>query len=335
MVTRLVVCFVLLLIATHVAAQDDATSVPRADETSTSADADQALEAFVLGTEAAASGRTADAVLHFQRSLTLVPKASTAFNLAVTLRGVGRTLEAEAILQAAIDGEYGPNESLEPLLEARLAEVRREIAVLHVIVELESPVEALPWIELDGERVDASMSPQGEHHVIELRLNAGSHRVRAGADGVVADTQRVSLRRGDEDTMSFRLLRPRDPGRLRVEASDEDARVRLWRAGSASRDAIADASGGVDLSLQPGRYRLLVQGVDDDERVVEIISGSHAEIDVDVSGRRLRARGIVLLTSAALLVGGAVVAGVIFGTRDAEPVEPPVWGNTQVLRPNP
>src|SRR5262245_50540261 len=66
-----------------------------------------AREAFDRAVAAMQEGRTREGVELFRRSLDLLPRTESAFNLAVALRGVGDHVAARATLDALAAGTYG------------------------------------------------------------------------------------------------------------------------------------------------------------------------------------------------------------------------------------
>lgn len=156
----------------------------------------EARRLFERGRDALRSGRFAEAREHLDRSLALHPHGSTAFNLAVALRGTGEPDRALALFDALLAGAHGPLPGPQREEVERLArDVRAESGVLALrisgVPEAEVRVDGRPLGEARSGRV-------ARWHVLP-----GEHRVEASADGErwVADTVRVER----EETASLTL----------------------------------------------------------------------------------------------------------------------------------
>lgn len=138
---------------------------------------------FEEGEAAAGEGRTVEAARLFRESLAEVRRASTAYNLALMLRDLGRLREAETLLEG-VDGDEGADADVRARAGSRLREIREAIPRLEVTV---TPAEAV--LRLDGVvvdervlRVDPGHHALSAHHLDqseerELRLAPGTRRV--------------------------------------------------------------------------------------------------------------------------------------------------------------
>ena len=193
------------------AAQDPNESVdPRSDE---------ARALFDSAVEEVRRGRFPSARDQFRRSLELLPTSSTAFNLAVALNGTGETVEAVALLEALLEGEYGELASAERAqVEDLLARARADLA--HLRVQVRGPERAR--IRVDGEEAgEASVAAP-----LEVTLDAGRHVVDARARGYEPADAVIELGRGDtrETTLG---LEP-TPAPAPARPADDDST--LWES---------------------------------------------------------------------------------------------------------
>ncbi len=160
-----------LLFALPVAAQEDASDATFA----------RARELFVEGVELTRQDRWGEALVYFQRSLALVERPNTIFNVAGILVRLGRGREAvehyERYLRAAPADDPDRAAAL-----AALEAARAGLARLHLSV---SPAEA--DLRVDGLRVE------GTGHDRELVLDPGEHVIDLYAPGFHREVFRVSF----------------------------------------------------------------------------------------------------------------------------------------------
>lgn len=207
------------------------SSVATAQEDARAAEA-RAL--FDRGRELAHDRRFSEAADAFTRSLALVDRASTRFNLAVCHYAQGRFVEAVEQLEAYLNtaDREAEGESWDDAL-GMVTHARDSIA--EVVVEV-SPDDAA--ITVDGAPLEGGARRT-------LRVNPGPHVVRAEASSHA--TQIITL----EATAGETLIRA-----LTLERTETSARVRLVTEGAVQLDGRAVV--GDDVELTPGAHVLRV-----------------------------------------------------------------------------
>lgn len=274
---------------------------------------------FQQGQAAAIEGRAADAARSFARSLELVPRASTAYNLAYTYRGEGELLDSRSVLRSALGGDYGELGEFESLFAQLLVEVEASLAAVALQLELEEPADHDAWLEVNGERQSISL---GEHR---FEVDPGLTVLRFGAERHIPETERVELGPGEERAVAFSLRRERVPGTLTVVTEDPTANIEVAGVGS--------AVGRLSRELQPGTYDIVVDSSDGQtERTVELRSRQRLELLIERVGSGVSPWLVVGIVAGAVAIGAAIAVGVIFATQDPDLVEDPFWGQTAVLR---
>ncbi|HMJ12466.1 MAG TPA: hypothetical protein VK524_13670, partial [Polyangiaceae bacterium] len=182
---------VALLRAAAASAQVDAALPAPA----TDAAAEEARTAFAEGLRYLRTEQWAQAEAAFKRSLELVPRASTRYNLALVLFKQRRARESLSGIDELLASQLGPGDeryheyarTLRSLVIAELAQVR---------VGLE-PSNAV--LEIDGERVPATGSPR------QVWLEPGPHRVQVAASGYAQQSALLNAARGEEQRWDFKL----------------------------------------------------------------------------------------------------------------------------------
>ncbi len=210
-------------------------------------DEERALVLFREGRVEFEEARFANARAKFEEALALVRRSSIAYNLARALRALGEPVEAEAMFQAMLAGEYGdvPEERARKARE-QLVELSGEIASVRVRFS-GRPTASL---EIDGERVGEIGSRQVEH-----RLNQGTHRVVVvGEDGARAEEE-ITLAPGESTSVELTL----DPVAQTREDDELEEPNRRWVWGlvlglvgaAAAATAIGLTVGGNDAVRDP------------------------------------------------------------------------------------
>jgi len=206
-----------------------------------------ARAAFQAGIEAIDAGRYADGVEHLERSLELLPRVSTAYNLAVARRGTGDFLGARETLRALLEGAYGrTNAATRGRAEQLLSEAVAEIATLRIEVGGGAPIR----VTVDGETAGVLNAPG---HV-ETEVNPGARLVGATAPDTEPAERLISVAPGTTEALSFRLLPRLDdrPGHLELISTDPEARVEVV--------GHRGAPGQLSLDLSAGEYTVRVIG---------------------------------------------------------------------------
>jgi tetratricopeptide (TPR) repeat protein len=273
------------------------------------ASSDQARASFSEGLDHLRALHWAEAEVAFRRSLEIVPRASTRYNLALVLFKQRRARESLAELdellaapQAAGDErhhEYA--RTLRPLVLAELVAVK-------VSVE---PANA--QLEIDDEALAASGSPRS------VWLDPGPHRVLVSAPGYVS--QRASLRaeRGRTEQWEIKLVAlPGDAPPAPERAKTRSRPVRAPRE-PAQRSTFARMAPWVTI----GTGSLLLAGgvvawvaakrADDDfsEACPTLRDCDPALEETQRDVERYERLGTVLLASGGVLVAGGVVWQVV------------------------
>lgn len=191
---RLIHCALVACIASHLAfvpmlpsavavAQDQAGSAERAHRL------------FKEGLALAESERWAEALSAFRRSAELVPRGSTSYNIANALYRLDRPVEAlvelgsyERMVEVrASDAAWERGVALRELLEGAVAEVRLAI----------TPMDAKVFV--DG-RPSASIGSART-----LRLNPGTHSIRAMRAGYASFRGEIRIERGAQEVYKVAL----------------------------------------------------------------------------------------------------------------------------------
>ncbi len=160
------------------------------------AQADEARDLFERGVVAADAADDARAIELFERSVALVPRASTFFNLGVALRRARR-------IDAAIDAfERFVEHAGDDVDAARRDEAARLLAELRAIgAVLEVRVPPRAHVEVDGEDM-------GRGPTLVLDVAAGDHEVTARLPDRAPRTERVSVARGERRRLEIALDAP-------------------------------------------------------------------------------------------------------------------------------
>ena len=147
---------------------------------------------FERGLAAAESGAHPDALVHFEQSFALVPRASTAFNVAIQYARLGRPTAALRALDDLDD--LDPTELDRREADALRARLRSALATLVVRI----PDEAS--LLVDGALVEGRGAER------TLVLDPGTHRLEARAEGRLPLRREVTLLEGVTAEESFQLI---------------------------------------------------------------------------------------------------------------------------------
>lgn len=282
------------------------------------ASAAEARALFEGAVQAIEEGRFSDAVTALRRSLALEPRAPTAFNLAVALRGVGEARESRALFDRLLAGEFGP------LPEARRAQVqplRDEVAaeVAQLQVTVEGP--DAPTLTVDGAEVAPS-----EPRAFALELDPGEHVVRATAVDWEPAQRELELSPGESRALSITLRPAVDDreGVLVLDCDEDDAVAEIVDVGSGPPP--------LQRSLAPGTYAVRCHAGDRSrESTVDVPAGRRVRLALDVPSPSLAESPWLWVGVGA---GVAAAAGVLIWALtqlEAPPITHPHWGNIPIV----
>lgn len=154
-----------------------------------------AREAFDRAVAAMQEGRTREGVELFRRSLDLMPRTESAFNLAVALRGIGDHVAARRTLDALAAGTYGAlGEQEVRAVEVLRDEIARETPSLRIAVDAADASVAVDGTELDGDA-----------RALIIALNPGAHQVVARAPRHRESARTIELALGETEELAIAL----------------------------------------------------------------------------------------------------------------------------------
>jgi len=281
----------------------------------------EARELFERGLRSVEEEAFAEAVVLFHRSLELVPRVSTALNLALAQRSLGDALEARSTLTRLLDGGFGPVESqMRRLATRELEAIDGEIGRLVVRVRGGQSVQ----ITIDGGPVGTLDAP-GQ---IEVPINPGTRAITASSADHRPARERVEVAAGATVEVELELVPAIDerPGILRLESTDPSAMVEI--------EGVGRARGQLERELIAGEYTVRVIGDDgSEESRVVVPPGRRTRLVLEPPTRGFFDQPLVWIgigLAAAAVAGGTIY---VVANRTRDPVVDPFWGNTQALGP--
>jgi hypothetical protein len=151
-----------------------------------SADARRAKALFEEGVALSDEGKWIDALAAFQKSDAIVPSASARLNVAVTMRALGRYVEAKKVLEQILaDAEAGkkarpPKPPLKPKTKQDVDKLLKEVSgkILSVSVQVTPPDGA---VQMDGAAL--TIPPDGK-----VTIDPGKHVFVVEAEGYETTT---------------------------------------------------------------------------------------------------------------------------------------------------
>jgi hypothetical protein len=300
----------LILAAGQARAQSDA-GAPQPDAGTTAAQSDagapqpteppaanplsaEARAAFERGVELSLEEQWGEALREFRRSLELVPRASTAFNVASTLVRIGRHVEAVAayelylrIADPAAEGARFQN------AQAQLAVERRAVATLVLNV---TPVEA--QLRVDGQ-VDPSTGATRA-----VLVDPGTHTIEVTAPRHRAFTTQLRVAAGERSPVRV-SLEAVTSATLEVVPNVERATVRV--------DGAAFGRGPRSISAGPHEIVVECPEYEPFRRRVTLLPEASLRVDASLS-RRTRPPGANPVLWTAVGVGAAaVITAIVLG----------------------
>ena len=307
-------CVLILLTPAAVGAQDGP-----ADGTETLEDTgDDARAAFEAGSAAIDAGRYADGVEHLERSLELLPRVSTAYNLAVARRGTGDFVGARRALRGLLEGEYGEADAAtRGRARQLLAEAEAEIATLRVAVDGGAPIR----VTVDGVTVGVLDAP-GQ---ISIEVNPGTRLVGADAPDRQQVERPLSIAPGAVEVLTIHLASRLDerPGRLEIVSSDPTARVEVL--------GHASAIGRLSLDLPADEYVVRIIGAHGPrEDRVQVPAGRRVRLELSPAMGGGDDAWIWALITAGIAAALGVGAWVGWEVYEPSPVASPDWMTIQL-----
>lgn len=282
-------------------------------------DVQDARRRFDEGKAALTTGRFAEARDHFRASLALAPKAASAFNLAVALRGTGEPVEAVTVFEVLLEGAYGElsNRQREEI-DALLERTRAEVAVLTVRIAGAASAE----VRIDGRRLATLQEGEARSQSVD----PGPHVVSATAPMRALAERRIDLPRGGREEVVLELAPSSEAlrARLVVEGEPDD----IVRIVGVAEDAVM-----LDRTVRPGRYRVEASGPKGRRATdVELAPGETLRVRLEAEKSSAFASPW-LWSGVAVVVIGAVVAGVVLSRdRIDDPVRDPTYDVISALR---
>lgn len=263
------------------------------------------------------------AIEQLDESLALTPRPATAFNLALALRGAGRTSDAIAVLEALLAGAHGTLRAPQRRAAEELrTEASADLATVRVRVGGASELE----LRIDGVRIDAEAGAWNEQ-----RVDPGAHVITASAPDHATIERSITLPRAGSSELDLTLMAALDtrPGTLVLESSDPALIVEI--------EGVASATGTLRRELPPGEYvvRVIAGDARRDSRI-EVPPGRTVRLALEppTSSRSIAEEPWLWLTlGAVVLVGGglAIGAGVALDSQRASPLTDPVFPVIETL----
>jgi hypothetical protein len=158
----------------------------------------EARAAFEAGVAALTDERYSDALTHFDRSYQIRRAASVALNLGVTLRALGRLVEARVRFNEFLElANAAQHERHDREVATFIADIARRVGRVRIAVVEPSAARVL----IDGRR--ASLDENDE-----VVVDPGEHRVEAVLSGYESAQQTVRVESAGRAEVQLRLRRP-------------------------------------------------------------------------------------------------------------------------------
>lgn len=306
---RLVAALSLLLLAGPASAQD-------AEDPNTV----EARAHFDRGRDLAEQRRFSEAAEAFRRSLDLVDRPVTAFNLALCYYALERYVEAiEALDRYRAQADIATEGDAYVEAQRMLAHAQRAVAEIHVDV---LPVNAT--VILDGRPIE------GEGARV-ARVNPGSHVIRVEAEGHAPQLIEVEAEPGVTLRRAVQLDSTLLPARLEVSLLERAPGTRILVDGEEV------GTTGAAIELEPGEHTVSVLAPDREpvERPVVLEHNQHLRLDLDLGDALPEPRGTIFLEEPVFwgVVGGtlaAIGAGILIGWA-VDQANGPTGGSTGVI----
>jgi PEGA domain-containing protein len=239
----------------------------------------EAEREFRTGYRALQAGNCADALVHYRRSLELVQRPRTLFNIATCEEDLGQ--------QAAAWRDY---QSFLGLAEERdaaiVVEARVRIEALRKRLRGQLLVDSSPGgasVSVDGERQGRGPTP------VTLSLEPGRHVVRVAMAGAVAVERIVDVAPEDQASLHVELALSSS---ISIRTDPADAIIEPREEGTT-------AIGRLEMSVMPGRHAYVIRRKGYRDEHVEIDAVAGRTHDVRINLRPAPATSTLVVTGAA------------------------------------
>lgn len=231
----------------------------------------EARASFEQGRELADRRRFGEAVEAFARSLELVDRPSTAFNLALCLHALGRHVEAIPVIER-YRAQADPSVEAEGLADAERMLSHARASVASITLEV-LPPEAT--IVVDGEPLPRPSGEDGGRSAPTVTVNPGTHIVRVEAPDHAPELLELAVRSGQRVRRAVRLASTEIPATLEVAVVGHPS-------ATVTVDGVALAPGARVARLAAGEHRVHVTAEDlvPFERTVRLDWSERLRLDV-------------------------------------------------------
>lgn len=265
---------------------------------------------FRIGYRALQAGNCSDALVHYRRSLELVQRPRTLFNIATCEEDLGQQVAAwhsyQSFLRLAEERDA-----------AIVVEARARIEALRKRLRGQVSVESSPSgasVNVDGERQARGQTP------VTLSLEPGRHVLRVSMPGAVAVERTVEVVPEDQTSLRVELALP---SLISIRTDPADAIIEPRSGG-------ATAIGWLELSAKPGRHAFVIHRNGFRSEHVEIDALAGRTHDVRVNLRPEPATSTLVVTGAAgatITIDGKPTSTALL----REPRELPVGGHEVMI----
>ncbi len=236
---------------------------------------------FRLGYLALQQSNCSDALVHYRRSLELVKRPRTLFNIATCEEELGQDVAAWRDYQGFLNLAEERDASIVADARARLDGLRKR---LRGQVSVESSVGGAS-VNVDGERQARGETP------VTLSLEPGRHVLRVSMPGAVAVERTVEIAPNDQTTLRVELALP---SLISIRTDPADAIIEPRSGG-------ATGIGRFEIPVQPGRHSFVIRrdGYRTENVAIDALAGRTHDVRVNLKPEPGAARLIVTGAAAA------------------------------------
>lgn len=242
------------------------TSVAHADE-------EAARAHFRKGVDLYDKKQYAEALESFKAAYAEKPSGGIKQNIALSLKGLGRTVEAATAFDEALDeGKSTLKPETKAAIERELAEISKIVATVHlrVVGADNSPLDNA-IISVDGAAL-----PPGAHRR-PIRLSQGIHTLTAHVEGLAdPPPKKLALLLGQPVDATFIVTRPGagTESTLTVRANVDDAVIKV--------DGVELGKGTWTGKLTPGSHQLEISAADHRTATIDVTVTAGATIEYPI-----------------------------------------------------